>query len=318
MDAEGVPEGMRIATFKTQDATDDTPRPGLVVGDAVVDLGRALKTADVVSLIRKFADLRGALDELAGGRVEGGAPGEARIDRARVKLCPPVERPGKIVCLAGNYREHITESGYVAPGRTDVITQQLFLKPSTCLVGDGDEILIESNNVRVGWETELAVVIGRRGKNIAAGDALDHVFGYTILNDVSERGLNSRVENRRLRELDRFFDWLAGKWFDTFAPCGPWIVTADEVGDPHDLDIKLHVNGRLRQQGNTRDMIFNVAEQISYASSIMTLEPGDVISTGTPAGAGLGGGDTSLGDGDELACEIEKIGTLRNRVRCNS
>ncbi len=166
----------------------------------------------------------------------------------------------------------------------------------------------------MGWETELAVVTGKRGRNIEAARAYDHVFGYTILNDLSERRLNSRIENRSKREMDGFFDWLAGKWFDGFAPCGPWIVTADEISDPHNLEIKLTVNGQLRQQGNTRDMIFRIPEQIAYISSIMTLEPGDIISTGTPVGAGVGG-DASLHDGDELVCEIEGIGMLRNRVR---
>jgi 2-keto-4-pentenoate hydratase/2-oxohepta-3-ene-1,7-dioic acid hydratase in catechol pathway len=264
----------------------------------------------VVSLIRNFHDLRPRLEELSGG----GAPPSARAALDHVRLRAPVGRPGKLICLAGNYREHITESGYAAPAQTDVITQQLFLKPSTCIAGDGDEIVVEHHNVTVGWETELAVVIGRRGKHILAADAFDHVFGYTILNDVSERGLNSRVENRRKRELDKFFDWLAGKWFDTFAPCGPWLVTKDEIADPHDLEISLTVNGEPRQRGNTRDMIFSIPEQVAYASSIMTLEPGDIISTGTPAGAGVGGAN-SLRDGDRLVCEIEGVGALRNSVR---
>src|SRR6266581_6211928 len=239
---------------------------------------------------------------------------EMQLDVANLKLEAPLVRPGKIICLAGNYREHIVESGFAAPGQSDIITQQLFLKPATAIIGDRDAIVIGSNNVIVGWETELAVVTGKRGRNIEAARAYDHVFGYTILNDLSERRLNSRIENRSKREMDGFFDWLAGKWFDGFAPCGPWIVTADEISDPHNLEIKLTVNGQLRQQGNTRDMIFRIPEQIAYISSIMTLEPGDIISTGTPVGAGVGG-DASLHDGDELVCEIEGIGMLRNRVR---
>jgi 2-keto-4-pentenoate hydratase/2-oxohepta-3-ene-1,7-dioic acid hydratase in catechol pathway len=258
--------------------------------------------------------LRARLDEVA-ARIDGeDESSPARFGMDRVKLYAPIRCPGKIICLAGNYREHIKESGYVAPLEADVITQQLFLKPSTCLTGDEEEIVIEHNNVTVGWETELAVVIGRRGKHIPAAEAYDYVFGYTILNDVSERRLNSRVENRRERELDKFFDWLAGKWFDTFAPCGPWLVTKDEIPDPHDLEIRLTVNGQLRQWGNTRDMIFSIPEQIAYVSSIMTLEPGDIISTGTPAGAGVGG-EMSLRDGDDLVCEIEGVGALRNTVR---
>jgi 2-keto-4-pentenoate hydratase/2-oxohepta-3-ene-1,7-dioic acid hydratase in catechol pathway len=306
---------MRIAAFKNKDGAEGAPRLGLIENDSVIDLTAGANDggvspnaslSDMVSLIRDFHGLRPHLEEMRGA--------DARVGLDQVRLCAPVGRPGKLICLAGNYREHITESGYVAPAQTDVITQQLFLKPSTCLAGDGDEIVVEHNNVTVGWETELAVVIGKRGKHIPAEDAYDHVFGYTILNDVSERGLNSRLENRRKRELDKFFDWLAGKWFDTFAPCGPWLVTKDEIADPHDLEIRLTVNGELRQQGNTRDMIFSIPEQVAYVSSIMTLEPGDIISTGTPAGAGVGG-DNSLRDGDQLVCEIGGIGALRNSVR---
>jgi 2-keto-4-pentenoate hydratase/2-oxohepta-3-ene-1,7-dioic acid hydratase in catechol pathway len=148
-------------------------------------------------------------------------------------------------------------------------------------------------------------------------DAYSHVFGYMILNDISERRFNSKIESRRKREFDPFFDWLAGKWFDSFAPCGPWIITSDEIPDPHNLEIRLWVNGQLRQLGNTGDMIFRISKLISYISSIMTLEPGDIISTGTPAGAGIGG-ENLLRDGDEIVCEIEKIGRLENKVRCVS
>jgi 2-keto-4-pentenoate hydratase/2-oxohepta-3-ene-1,7-dioic acid hydratase in catechol pathway len=232
-----------------------------------------------------------------------------------VVMLPPVNRPGKIVCLAGNYRAHITESGYVAPTERANFTQQLFLKPSTSLVGDGGVVELGTQNVRVGWEAELAVVIGKKGKNISVDSADEYIFGYTVLNDLSERGLNSRIENRHLREMDGFCDWLGGKWFDAFAPCGPWIVTKDEIGDPHNLEIRFYLNGELRQQGNTSEMIFNIPEQIAYISSIMTLEAGDIISTGTPAGAGLGDKKTSFSDGDEFVTEIEGIGQIKNSVR---
>jgi 2-keto-4-pentenoate hydratase/2-oxohepta-3-ene-1,7-dioic acid hydratase in catechol pathway len=259
----------------------------------------------------RYAELKAAIDR--NDPVLDGA----RVNLDGLKFEAPLARPGKIICLAGNYRAHIVESGFAAPHESAIITQQLFLKPATAIIGDGDDIMLSGQNDTVGWETELAVVIGKRGRNIKPDNACDHVFGYTILNDVSERRLNSRVENRSKREMDGFFDWLAGKWFDGFAPSGPWIVTADEIADPHNLEIKLTVNGSVRQQGNTRDMIFRISEQISYISSIMTLEPGDIISTGTPVGAGIGG-DASLHDGDELVCEIERIGTLRNRVRSNN
>lgn len=270
---------------------------------------------DMMSLIQSWPDNQYAQLEKAITRIANDPSlAEMQLDVANLKLEAPLARPGKIICLAGNYRAHITESGYFAPEQTDVFTQQLFLKPSTCITGDGDPILFDKPNVMVGWETELAVVIGKRGKHIDPAQAYEYILGYTILNDVSERRLNSRIENRTKREMDGFLDWLAGKWFDSFAPCGPWIVTADEIRDPHDLDIKLTINGQTRQQGNTCDMIFKIPEQVAYISSIMTLEPGDIISTGTPVGAGVGG-DSSLRDGDELVCEIEHIGSLRNTVR---
>ena len=317
---------MRIAVFKHNGGH----RIGIAPkdsGDLLIDsvavsellnLGSSDPPGDMVSLISSSSEPNGRYTQLKQA-INDNAQTLASAQRSvkDLKLEAPLARPGKIICLAGNYREHIVESGYVAPQESATITQQLFLKPASAIIGNDDEIVIGSQNHTVGWETELAVVIGKRGRNIKAKDAYDHVFGYTILNDVSERGLNSRVENRTKREMDGFFDWLAGKWFDCFAPSGPWIVTADEIDDPHNLEITLTVNNRIRQQGNTRDMIFRIPEQIAYSSSIMTLEPGDIISTGTPVGAGVGG-DKSLHDGDELVCEIEGIGKLRNKVRADN
>ena len=314
---------MRIAVFKHDNGLHlgiGHARYNGVLIDAVaasqlVGLEKPKEPADVLSLIESSSEPTGYYTRLKQAMLlNDDILSDARLDIKDLKLLPPIARPGKIICLAGNYREHIVESGYLAPQASAIITPQLFLKPSTALIGDRDEILIGNQNNSVGWETELAVVIGKRGRNIQAENAYDYVFGYTILNDVSERGLNSRIENRTKREMDGFFDWLAGKWFDGFAPCGPWIVTADEIDDPHNLEIKLTVNGNTRQQGNTTDMLFRIPEQIAFISSIMTLEPGDIISTGTPVGAGVGG-VASLQDGDEMVCEIEGIGTLSNKVR---
>ncbi len=314
---------MKVAVFKHNGAR----RIAIAAGDstggfidtvAAADLLKLRSsdlTHDMVSLLWSSSEPYGEYARLkqAINRKDDALAG-ARLVIDDVKLEAPVSRPGKIICLAGNYRAHIVESGFIAPSTSDIFTQQLFLKPATSIIGDGDEIEISLNNQTVGWETELAVVIGKRGKNIRAENAYDHIFGYMILNDVSERRLNSRIENRTKREMDGFFDWLAGKWFDGFAPSGPWIVTADEIEDPHNLNIKLTVNGEVRQQGNTGEMIFRIPEQVEYISSIMTLEPGDIISTGTPVGAGVGG-SAALSDGDEMVCEIEGIGTLRNKVR---
>jgi len=304
---------MKIVTFKV----DETKRVGFVPTDFerkifeisdlsgdcpnIVSLMESGITQKVKDLNEKISNDESLQNEL--------------VDFSKITFCPPIERPGKIVCLAGNYRAHIAESGYVEPKKQARFTQQLFLKPSTSLVGDGDVIELGGQNVKVGWETELAVIIGKRGKNISIENADEYIFGYTILNDISERGLNSRIEDRHLREMDGFCDWLAGKWFDGFAPCGAWIVTKDEIPEPHNLEIKFYLNGELRQQGNTSEMIFSIPEQIAYISSIMTLEPGDIISTGTPAGAGLGDKATSLADGDEIVSEIERIGKLTNKLR---
>ena len=301
---------MKLCSF----TIDDTPRLGCVVGesaDRLVDVTEMIGSADMIRVIDDHS-LSAKIEQFVSD--ERRAPTEL-TDVGNVHMRPPIARPGKIVCLAGNYAAHIAESGFVEPEARANFTQQLFLKPSSSLVGDREEIQLSRANHRVGWETELAVVIGKRGKNVSVSDASEHVFGYTILNDISERGLNSAIKDRHLREMDSFCDWLAGKWFDGFAPCGPWIVTKDELPHPHELEIKFYLNGELRQHGSTLDMIFSIPEQISYISSIMTLEPGDIISTGTPAGAGVGDAKTTLDDGDELVCEIEGIGKLRNTVR---
>jgi len=306
---------MKLATFKI----DGKKQVGLIPSAferKIYDLSDMTGgDSDIVSLIEEGEDYWMRLTDLDKQISENESLQKDLTDLEDVTLCEPVERPGKIICLAGNYRAHIAESGYVEPVQQARFTQQLFLKPSTTLVGDGGVIQLGRQNVKVGWETELAVVIGKRGKDISEANAYAHVFGYTILNDISERGLNSRIENRHKREMDGFCDWLAGKWFDGFAPCGPWLVTKDEIPDPQDLKIQFYLNGELRQFGTTGEMIFSIPEQIAYISSIMTLEPGDIISTGTPAGAGLGDRATSLADGDELVSEIEGIGTLMNKVR---
>ena len=307
---------MRLATFKFK----DQKRTGFTAAGLdgkfydITDLFTAV-SADVISLIEGGNTVLAELNDLARGITGDESRAEGLLNVLDAEFRPPIEKPGKIVCLAGNYRAHITESGYVDPAPRSRFTQQLFLKPSTALLGDGGVIELGGQNVKVGWETELAVVIGKRGRNISEENAYDHVFGYTILNDLSERGLNSQIEDRHSREMDGFCDWLAGKWFDAFAPCGPWIVTKDEIGDPHDLEIRFYLNGELRQKGNTRDMIFTIPEQVAYISTIMTLEPGDIISTGTPAGAGLGDRSTSLADGDVIVSEIEGVGKLANKVR---
>lgn len=303
---------MKLCRFKI----DNSQRLGCVVdeGSRILDISELAGSSDVLT-VAGDASVIHEIEELVS---RNHTASDQLIGRENVELLPPIGRPGKIVCLAGNYGAHIVESGYIEPAARANFTQQLFLKPSTSLLGDSGVIDLGKTNHRVGWETELAVVIGKGGRNIRESEAYDHVFGYTIMNDISERGLNSTIVDRHVREMDGFCDWLAGKWFDGFAPCGPWIVTKDEIPRPHELNIKFYLNDELRQHGSTSDMLFAIPEQIAYISSIMTLEPGDIISTGTPSGAGIGDKKTSLDDGDTMVCEIEGIGRLRNSVRWNS
>ncbi len=231
-----------------------------------------------------------------------------------LRLDAPLRDVRKLLALAGNYHEHIVESGFKDVDETSRITPQVFMKPpSTCITAPGKPVLIRQANVFVDWEIELAVIIGQRGRDIPRENAMKYVFGYTVLNDVSERDLNSRMTNREVREFDPFFDWLMGKWFDGFCPLGPEVLTADEIPDPHALAIRLWVNGQLMQDANTSQMIFGIPETISYISQVLTLEPGDIIAMGTPAGVGKGRG-ISLKPGDVMRGEIEGIGVLETPV----
>lgn len=227
---------------------------------------------------------------------------------AGLRLDAPIRSVPKLMALAGNYRQHVAESGFSGPAH-GIWTPQVFWKPTTAILEPGGRVALRSNNVFFDWEAELAVVIGRRAKDVSAAEAMSHVFGYTIINDLSERKYNARIESRDKREFDPFFDWLMGKWFDGSAPLGPEIVTADEIADPHDLAIRLWLNGELMQESNTRHMIFRVPETIAAISAVLTLEPGDVIAMGTPEGVGIARG-RALRAGYHLKAEIEGLGAL--------
>ncbi|MBS3766174.1 fumarylacetoacetate hydrolase family protein, partial [Candidatus Bipolaricaulota bacterium] len=228
-----------------------------------------------------------------------------------VGLNAPIPEPGKLLCVAGNYADHIIEGEGEYPGKEEMVPR-LFLKPATSVTGHKGAIKVPKVSDWTDWEVELAVVIGKRGRDIAPEEAGDYIAGYTIVNDISARELSFR-KNMEEREGDEFFDWLVGKWPDTFAPMGPWITTVDEINNPNNLEMKLWVNGELHQKGNSGQMIFSPGEIISYASRFMRLEPGDVISTGTPAGVGYAK-EIKLKEGDILKCRIEKIGVLENGV----
>ncbi|MFS3137342.1 fumarylacetoacetate hydrolase family protein [Gluconacetobacter sacchari] len=219
---------------------------------------------------------------------------------AGVRLGVPIAGIGKYVCIGLNYRDHAEEAGLPVPGEPIV-----FLKAITALSGPDDPIVPPIGATCLDWEAELAVIIGTRAKNVTVGEALDHVAGYCVANDVSERAFQMQSSQ-----------WDKGKGCDTFGPLGPWLATKDEVPDPQELDIWLDVNGRRMQAGNTRTMIFSVAEIVAYVSRYMTLMPGDVIATGTPPGVGMGmrPEPVYLQSGDVVELGIDGLGRQRQRV----
>lgn len=256
----------------------------------------------------------GALVESGAGTTTGWQPGDTvgthRL--ADVALRAPITRPTKVLAVAANYQEHVAEGGG-EPLDKQTLAPRLFLKPGTSITHPGADIALPAVSTQVDWEAELVVVVGRGGRDIPVERALDHVAGYAVGNDVSARSVDYGYERDTSNSAVGFFDWLAGKWPDGFAPYGPYLVTSDEVPDPQDLDVELEVNGTLRQKGSTADMIFTVAELVAFASRLMTLEPTDIIMTGTPAGVGAASG-TYLASGDQMTVRIAGLGTLTNRV----
>jgi 2-keto-4-pentenoate hydratase/2-oxohepta-3-ene-1,7-dioic acid hydratase in catechol pathway len=262
-----------------------------------------------------FAAARKVADWVA--RSGSSFPARLAIPTRDVQLLVPIPRPNKLFLLAGNYVEHIKEGGGKATTRTETFPY-VFLKPaSTTLTDPGAPVVIPKISPHaIDWECELAVVIGQRVKGIKEADALRVVAGYTVVNDISDRKFRPNP-GRTLREKDAFFDWLHGKWADSFCPCGPCITSADAISDPQQLEIKLSVNGELKQDGSTAQQIFPVAAVIEFLASYITLEPGDIISTGTPAGVGNATG-TYLKPGDVVAASVSQIGTLVSPVKADT
>lgn len=299
---------MRLATYL---GPCDEPRAAAVVErdgqEHVVDLFVATEGALSADLLCIIEAGPRALEIARDAAVAG-----PRIPLSDVRLLAPLRRPPKLLATAGNYQAHVVEGG-LPPVSKENIAPKLFLKPSTTIIGPADALQLTSLSSEVDWELELAVVIGTGGRDIPIRDASDAIFGYTIINDISARSMNWDIPNRAQSHWDDFFDWLNGKWIDGFAPMGPWIVTADDVPDPDDLPLSLAVNGHVWQQASTAEMIFTTAELVCFSSRIMTLEPGDVIATGTPAGVGATTG-TFLNPGDRMEGRIEHIGTLSTSV----
>lgn len=217
-----------------------------------------------------------------------------------VRMGAPFTGAGKFVAIGLNYSDHAAESGMPVPAEPII-----FMKSTTCIQGPDDDVMLPKDSAKTDWEVELGVVIGRTARYVEEAQALDHVAGYLVVNDVSERAY----------QLERGGTWDKGKGCDTFGPIGPWLVTTDEVSDPQDLDMWLEVNGRRVQTGNTRTMIFGVATLVSYCSRFMTLRPGDIITTGTPPGVGMGmKPPTFLKAGDTMRLSIAGLGAQNQKV----
>ncbi len=280
---------------------------GMVCGDRLLDLTAAAQSKG--SRIAKLADFTDASalwnadanDALSAAHREitaGGIPSDwgnfSDLLGSQAWL-PPVHKPEKIICIGLNYRDHAAESGMELPKEP-----VFFNKYNNALIGASGPVILPSNSSQVDWEAELAFFIGRKAKRVAPEEALEFVGGYTILHDVSARDWQFRTGQ-----------WVSGKTFDTFAPCGPFLVTPDEIPDPHALDIKLTLNGSVMQSSNTRNLIFGIPVLVSYLSHIFTLQPGDIISTGTPPGVGFARKPrVFLRDGDKVEISVQNIGVM--------
>lgn len=296
---------MRLVTYDAGNGS----RLGAIIADKVVDLpagaahfsGADLPN-DMLALIQDGQSALDAAEQVVSGVLRDltSLGPDATYDLEDVRLLAPLSNPPKLVCLGLNYKEHAIESNEELP------TEPLFFsKFSSAIIGLGETIKRPRQSETLDFETELTFVIGRGGRHIPEEEAMDHVFGYTIMMDIS------------LREYQyKWSQWLAGKTFDTFAPLGPAIVTADEIEDPHDLQIKFTINeDEEMQNSNTNDMLFKIPHIISFASSIFSLEPGDLFATGSPPGVGEGRTPPRwLRPGEQVTAEIEGIGKLTNPV----
>lgn len=275
---------MKLATYTLHGRTST----GIVIGDEIIDSGVA---GTMIDLIRDWDQLKPDLEKRAAAG--GGVP------LTSVRLEAPVQRPGKIFAIGLNYADHIAESKMETPQR-----QVWFTKAQTSVNGPYDDIQIAKGTMTNDYEVELVAIIGKGGKHVSADDAAGAIFGYCVGNDVTERMWQHGGPQ-----------WSLGKSFDTHAPMGPWIVTADEVGDPHSLGLRCYVNGQQRQKSNTEHLVFNIWSQIEHLSIGMTLEPGDCLFTGTPGGVGAAMDPRQfLQIGDIVRCEIDGLGHIEGTM----
>ncbi len=283
---------MRLATLNTAHG----PRPAVLTGDRFVDL--------IANDSRFPASVREMLADpglLASAREIAQRPNAVSVPVSAAKLHAPIHDPQKIVCVGLNYRDHAIESKMAIPKEP-----VLFSKFPSALIGHNEPIVVPKISSKVDYEAELVIVVGKRGRKIPESSAMDHVAGYSIGHDVSARDWQLEKDGKQ---------WMIGKTFDTFAPVGPTLVTRDEIPDPHKLGIRLRLNDRTMQNSNTEQMIFSVAKLIAYLSQVFTLEPGDLIFTGTPPGIGHAlNPPVYLRGGETAEVEIDSLGVLRNPV----
>jgi 2-keto-4-pentenoate hydratase/2-oxohepta-3-ene-1,7-dioic acid hydratase in catechol pathway len=286
---------MQLLTFKSNGSL----RLGVKTPAGVIDVaaaGEALGVKVPASIQEAIAGGTAALTELA-AMAAGESSAPWLISESSITFGPCVPAPGKIICVGLNYRKHAEESGAAIP-----TTPVLFSKFTNTLAAHGDSVALSTVAEQYDYEVEIAAVIGKTAKSVSKESALDYVFGYCTADDISVRDLQTRTSQ-----------WLLGKTMDNFFPIGPYLVTADEVGDPQKLRLTTKVNGELRQNSSTADMIFNVAEIVSYITTYFPLQPGDIITTGTPEGVAMGMANKPwLKPGDVVEVEVEKLGALRN------
>ena len=264
-----------------------------MAGERVISLAPA-GFPDMISIVGSGPGGRATIEEFIRN-----SPTEAVCPLASVRLLAPVPRPPKLICVGLNYRDHAAEARQEIPK-----VPTIFTKFSNTVIGPDEAIVLPKLSRKPDYEAEFMFVIGTGGRHIAAENAARHVFGYTIFNDVSARDVQSATSQ-----------WMIGKSFDTFAPMGPYLVSADEIADPYALDISLSIGGEVLQHSNTRELIFKIPELIAHLSGVVTLEPGDVVATGTPGGVGFARKPPRyLQPGDEIIIRIEGLGELRNPV----
>ena len=308
---------MRLCLF----AKDSATHVGTYTEDQVVDLTALALAAgeappalplDLLGPGTATVERRRALESQA--KALSAAEREAFTHKtADLSLRAPLPNPSKFFLLAGNYAEHIEEGGGVAPIRKETFPYVFVKPPTTTINHPGAAVKIPTVSPdHIDWEIELGIVMGRTCRNVKAADALKYVAGYTVVNDISDRQFRPNP-GRKERSMDSFFDWLHGKWHDGFAPLGPCITPAEEIGNVQNLKLQLRVNGHTEQDSSTANMIFPVADVVAFISSFVTLERGDLISTGTPSGTGAGQGKF-LRPGDRMAAAIDKIGTLESHM----